>query len=256
MKQKPCDQYKEIIEQYTCDELSNDNAKRLQEHMHQCQGCRNYCEGLEEQEADIKQWVRSLEPSIQQGREQVLQQFRVLPHQSNPLRQTMWPQRWTRYAAAASILILVGFLTGHAFKPSVDIDRLQQQWAAAIQPQMEDRITTAVVNSLQADIVGEYSKLQSVLSEQLTAELQAYAEQTVIRNDLQTYRLLTELIDAIETAQEQDRQWALTAISELEKQRLMDNQQVRKDLAALVVYTDNELNRTRQELENLTTKEN
>ena len=121
--------------------------------------------------------------------------------------------------------------------------------------QMQNRITASVVDTLRPEIVGEYARMQDVLSEQITLQLTDYAEQTVVRNDLQTYSLLSQLIEAIQAAQEQNQQWALSAMAALEQQRLVDQEQVRSDLVSFAVYTDKELQRTRQELESLSSKQ-
>jgi hypothetical protein len=164
--------------------------------------------------------------------------------------------RWTRYVAAASVLIVFGFLAGRAFNPSIDVDRLQKQWVATVQPQMEANITSSVVKTLRPEIVNEYAAMQDALSDQINVQLTAYAEQTIMRNDLQTYRLLTELIEAIESAQVQNQQWALTAMAELESQRLKDQQAVQNQVAVLAAYTDNEFSRTQKAIQALSIEKN
>jgi hypothetical protein len=256
MYNKPCEQYQEIIEQYACDELGEDKRKHLEEHIQECEYCRAYVEGLQTQEADIKQWLRSLEPMIETGQANLLQQFRQLPDSDSPVRGTAERRGWLRFAIAASILVVMGFLAGQAFRPSVDFEQLQQQWATSIQPQLEKQITASVVQSLRPGIFEEYTKLQTALSEQISDELKTYAEQTVMRNDLQTYRLLTELIEAIETAQVKNQQWALTAMAELENQRLQDQEAFQNQVAVLAAYTGSELFRTQQAIEALSSEEN
>ena len=256
MNNKPCEQYHEIIEQYGCGELGEDKRKHLEEHLQECEQCQTYIEGLQTQEAGLQQWVRSLEPMIESGQADLLEQFRQLPDRHASIHKIAEHRGWLRFAIAASVLIVMGFLAGMAFRPSVDIEQLQQQWAASIQPQLEKQITDSVVQSLRPGIVDEYVKLQKALSEQISNELTTYTEQTVMRNDLQTYRLLNELIQAIESAQVKNQEWAITAMAELEKQRFLDQEAFQNQVAVLAAYTGNELFRTQKAIEALSAEQN
>ncbi|MHC4291368.1 MAG: anti-sigma factor [Planctomycetota bacterium] len=256
MKPEPCDQYRECIEQYSCGELKSGENEILLEHIQQCTACRAYLDALNDQEQKMAQWAESLEPLIETGQAQAVDRFRLMPEQTCRTAGVAF-NRWrlAGYAAAACIFIAAGFLAGRGLQPSLDIDQLQQQWAATVQPQMEDRITASVVRSLQPEIVEEYGKLQDALSDQINLELKVYAEQTVTHNDTRIYQLLTGLIDAIETAQVQNQQWTLSAMAELENQQLRDKEEVYNQFATFAVYTGNELLRTQQKLEALSAKQ-
>jgi len=61
-----------------------------------------------------------------------------------------------------------------------------------------------------------------------------------------TNELLTELIEAINTAQAQDRRWVAAAIEQIEWNRLRDKSQFINGLETLAAETGDELLRTRQ----------
>lgn len=257
MKPKACDKYRDNIELYSCGELNAAEGDRLLEHVQQCDGCRGYLNALNEQEAKMTQWAWSLEPLMEAGQAQAVERLHLIPEQvvrTTGLLSGLW--RYVGYAAAACVLIAAGFLAGRGMHPSLDVESLQQQWLASTRPEMENRITAEVLSSLQSDMKTEYAKLQNALSDQIGIGLQTYAEQTVMRNDLQTYRLLTELIEAIESAQVENQQWALSAMAELESQRLQDQQAVQDQVAVLAAYTGNELFRTQRAIQALSAEKN
>ncbi|MHC4553456.1 MAG: anti-sigma factor [Planctomycetota bacterium] len=257
MKAEPCEKYREWIKQYSCSELNPDDTETLLEHTQQCAACRASLEVLDEQEQKMAQWVKSLEPLIQTGQGQTVDRLRRMPEQTRRAAGSGL-NRWrlAGCAAAACILIVAGFLAGRGQRPALDVDQLQQQWAAAIQPQMEKQVTASVLQSLRPGVVAEYAKMQDALSDQISLQLKAYAEETVAHNDVQIYQLLTGLIEAIEAAQIENQQWALSAMSELEGQRLRDQEVVHSQFVALAAYTGNELLRTQQEIEALASKQN
>lgn len=246
MKDKTCEKYKSFIEACSDDSAENNLTDEMREHLHTCQDCRAYREALDKSHRAMTDWVESLEPMIASGQSAAINRFRQIPQPQTRMTAGSNRWRWVGYAAAACVLLASGFLAGRGRGSSVGADELAQ---------IEDRITASVVDTLRPQIVGEYAKMQDALSEQITLQLTDYAEQTVMRNDLQTYSLLSQLIGAIQTAQAQNQQWAVSAMTELEQQRLLDQEQMRSELATFAVYTDNELQRTRQQLENLTSQQ-
>jgi hypothetical protein len=253
MNLKPCDTYKERIEQYCGNELDERDSEILLEHTRQCEACRQYLDALRGQEDAITQWVESLEPTIQSGQAKTIERFRQAQSQSRHIVGAAGRFVWARYAAAACVLIAAGFLAGRGLRPSPDMAQLQRQWAAAVIPQMERQVTESVLHSLRTEVVGQYAKMEEALSGQIGSQLKVYAEQTVVRNDIQTYRLLTELIESIQQAQSQNQQWVLSAMTKLEQCRLEDQEKMRTQFATFAVYTDNELTRTQEQLKALAT---
>lgn len=256
MKPKACDKYRDHIERYSWGELNAADNERLLKHVQQCDGCKGYLDALNEQEAKMAQWAQSLEPLMEAGQAQAIERLHLTPEPVVRKVSSLSPwRRYVGYAAAACVLIVAGFLAGQVLRPSIDMDALAQQWAASVQPQMEANITASVVETLRPEIVGEYAAMQDALSDQINMQLTAYAEQTVLHNDYQTYRLLTELIKSIQVAQVQNQQWALSAMQELEEQRLLDQQQMRSELATFAVYTDDQLQQTQRKLQDLETRQ-
>lgn len=250
---KPCEKYKDSIEQYSINETAYEQTKSLLEHIGTCDACRDYLESLMNQNTKIERWIESMDPFLESGQSQAVNALYKIPDGLGCKAPAF--NRWhiIGYFAAACVLITTGFMAGRGFGSSMDVEVLRQQIAESIQPQIEDCVTASVLNTLETSIPEEYSKVKTALSDQIATGLEDYTKQVVMRNDIQTYRLLAELIDAIQTAQVQNREWALTAMGALEEQRLLEQEQVRSEMAAFVVYTDQELDRTRRELQNLAT---
>jgi predicted anti-sigma-YlaC factor YlaD len=251
MKPQPCEQYREKIEQYVCNELDSSQSRLFLEHIGQCPACREYLENLNRQEQKISAWVDSLNPMVETGQSETIARFRQMQAQMPQITKTPRRFLWLCYAAAACILITISFLVGRLSSPAIDTAKLQQELAASLRPQIENQVTASVVQSLRKEVVGQYAKMQDNIAGQISTELKAYAEQTVVRNDIQTYRLLAELIDAIKTSQSQNQQWVLSAMDTLEKCRLKDQTKMRSEFADFAVYTGNELTRTQEQLKML-----
>lgn len=253
MNPKPCENYRDTIELYVCNELNVDESRALLEHISRCEVCRQYLGTLNQQEQKIAAWVDSLESSVRAGQAQTMDCFRRMQNPSP--RITVVSGRFSRrwYAAAACILIAVSFLVGRLSDSSIDTAKLQQELAASLRPQIENQVTESVVQSLRKEVVSQYAKMQDNLANQISSELKTYAQQTVIRNDIQTYSLLAELIKAIQTAQSQNQQWVMSAMDTLEKSRLEDQEKMRSEFATFAVYTGSELTRTQEQLKALKT---
>lgn len=251
MKLQPCDSYREKIEQYICNELNSDESRILLQHIGGCEKCRKYLNSLNEQEQKISAWVDSLQSSVQAGQDQTIERFRRMQALTPRITQTNRRFLWSYYVAAACLLIVAGFLVGRLSSSTFDTAKLQQELAEILRPQIEKQITESVVQSLRKEVISQYAKMQDNLAGQISSELKTYTEQTVVRNDIQTYRLLAELIDAIQTAQSQNQQWVLSAMDTLEKYRLEEQEKMRTDFANFAVYTGNELSRTQEQIKAL-----
>jgi len=243
------------IEQYACGELDAEQAEALLKHARECPSCSRYLEMLHKADRVLAGWADSMEPMMESGQLRTIECLRQMPTLHMKPIQSPGRWRWPKLAAAACVLIAAGFMAGQALRPSIDMDALARQWAASAQPRMEENITASVIETLRPEIVGEYAAMQDALSDQITLQLTAYAEQTVLRNDYQTYRLLSELIKAIQAAQVRNQQWALSTMQELDQQRLLDQQQVRSELATFAIYADGQLEQTQKKLQEIETRQ-
>jgi hypothetical protein len=150
-----------------------------------------------------------------------------------------------KFAAAAVLLVVAGYAVGRLLSPGPpDIEQLQ----AALEPAIRSRLVDEMKQYLQLGLANSYVRLRDDLTQQYRSDLSRYATQTLAASSAVTNQLLKELIESINQAQTQDRQWFTAAIRQIEINRLRDNAQLTNALAAFAVQTEDELLRTKQDM--------
>ena len=237
---KSCEQYRKQIELYESGLLEDkQEVAWLMEHLQDCPECAARLASLEQQDRNLDDWVESLESIIAAGQEQSIQAFRAMdsPVPNANKGGFLKPVRthWMRYAAAAAILIIAGFLAGRLSTPSVD----------------QERVVSAVLDQLRPDLAQGFAQLKEDVSADMTDQFQTYARETLAASNYQTNQQLQELIDAIAKAQVQERQWVYSALDQIERNRIQDQYQMRQGLAAFAALTGDELEKTQQKIDSL-----
>jgi len=218
---------------YLYKELGRKRQTELKEHLKQCSQC----------QADVTTW-RSVMKELDRWK---------LPQQQRGVSRPRWDIRWAaRWTAAAVLLIFAGYAVGRVTVAAPpDVEQLQLSLATSLEPAIRQNVIRELNRDWRLALAGSYLRLKDELSDQFHRELNAYAVHTFAASNAVTNELLTELIDAINTAQAQDRRWVAAAIEQIEWNRLWDKSQFINDLETLAAETDNELLRTRQDLAQL-----
>ena len=154
-------------------------------------------------------------------------------------------------AAAAMLMAAVGFGIGRMSSPGVDMEELKREVAASIRPAIESNIRKDIADQLHADITGNLEVVRDQLAESFRQDLNDFAVQTVAASNMTTNQLLAELIEAIGQAQAKERAWVVGAMQYLEENRLQDRDMLEEGLAVLAVNTQDELIRTRKDIDRL-----
>jgi L-lactate utilization protein LutC len=155
---------------------------------------------------------------------------------------------FTKVAAAAVLLIIAGYAAGRLTSPRPpDIEQLQ----AALEPAIRNQLLDEMKQYLQLGLTNSYVQLKDDLTQQYRRDLSQFAAQTVLASGAVTNQLLEELIESINTAQTQDRQWVAAAFEQIELNRLRDNAQLSNAFATFAVRTEDELLRTKQDMAQL-----
>jgi len=162
-----------------------------------------------------------------------------------------------RIAAAAVLMLTAGYAVGRLTAPQPpDIEELRQELRASLEP----TIKTAIQNDLHETLSQEmnqrwqlafakaYIQIKGELSQQYRDDLNRFAAQTLAASNAKTNELLGDLVKSIGNAQSQDMQRFAEAIYYLEQQRLKDKTQLTKGLQTLAYETDDELQRTKQQV--------
>jgi hypothetical protein len=142
---------------------------------------------------------------------------------------------FTKVAAAAVLLIMAGYATGRLLSPKQpDLEQLQ----VALEPIIRQNILDEMKQYWQLSLTASYAQLKDDLSQQYRNDLNQFAAYTLAASGAATNQLLEELIESINQAQTQDRQWVAAALGEIELNRLNDNAQLSKALATFAVQTE------------------
>ena len=148
------------------------------------------------------------------------------------------PNSFTKVAAAAVLLIMTGYATGRLLSPKPpDIEQLR----VALEPAIRQNLLDEMKQYWQLGLTASYAQLKDDLSQQYRSDLNQFAAYTLAASGSATNQRLEELIESINLAQTQDRQWVAAAIGEIELNRLQDNAQLSNAFATFAVQTEDEL---------------
>jgi hypothetical protein len=133
-------------------------------------------------------------------------------------------------AAAAVLLIGVGFIAGRLFAPAVDIEELQAALEPAIRQELQEQWRQTYSTG--------FTQIKNELAEQFSRDLAEFAEQTLAASSNMTDQRLNELVQLIEAARAKDRQWIAAALEKIEFNRRQDNTRLGNGLVTLATRTN------------------
>jgi len=153
-------------------------------------------------------------------------------------------RRFGKLAVAAVLLVLAGYAGAKLAGPAVDTNELRIALEDSVRAHLADELR----QQWRTELATSYFQLKDELDQQHRRDLNRFALQTIAASNTATNQLLTELIQSINIAQAQDRQWVLAALGQIESNRLADTAQFRNGLQSLAVLTGDEFERTRQDM--------
>jgi hypothetical protein len=161
-----------------------------------------------------------------------------------------------RWFAAAAALILAGYTAGRLSAPApLDLEELRAALApsiaASIEPVLRAELNEDMKQQYQVALTSTYVRLKEELTQEYRDDLNRFAMQTLAASNATTNALLANLVQAIDTAQAQDRRSVALAISHIEAKRLQDRTQLATGLQTLAFRTEDELSRTKKVLARL-----
>ncbi|MHC4113304.1 MAG: hypothetical protein ACYSUY_19710 [Planctomycetota bacterium] len=134
-----------------------------------------------------------------------------------------------KLAAAAVLLIAVGYAVGRLTTPEPDMEQLQ----SALETSLRDSLTKEMNHRWQTAFTANCVQLKDELQQQVRRDLTEFAAQTLAASNTRTEQRLIQLIDLIETARARDRRQTAVALEKLE----FDKSQLGKSLVALAAQT-------------------
>ena len=130
--------------------------------------------------------------------------------------------RALKFAAAAILLIGVGFIAGRLLSPNQDIDTLQ----AFLEPAIRQNVLAQINEQWQKEYARNYTQIKEELGRQISQEMTELTEQTIAASGRITDRRMKELIQLIEAARAKDRQLIAAALEKMELDRRQDNARI------------------------------
>jgi len=153
-----------------------------------------------------------------------------------------------KIAAAAVLLIAAGYATGRLAAPQpLDMEQIR----AALEPNIRQELLAETKQYLQLGLANGYIRIQDELRQQYRQDLNRFAMQTLAASNAVTNELLSELIESINATQTQDLRRIAAALEQMELNRLYDKSQLVSGLETLAYQTEDELQRTKQDVAQL-----
>lgn len=199
-----------------------------------------------EPQFDAEKWKQKYPEEFQLLKSRVAQPS---AHKLN-LWKTVFQNRITKFAAAAVLLITLGYTVALLTAPrELDADQfhaLETSLKSSLEPAIRQSLREELSRDWQLGLAGSYVQLRDELSQQFRRDLNEFTVQTIAASSTVTNQHLADLIEAINAAQTQERRWIVAALEQLELNRLQDKSQLRNDFATFAVLTGDELLRTKQ----------
>lgn len=143
-----------------------------------------------------------------------------------------------KLAAAAVLLIAVGYAVGRLTTPQPDMERLQ----SALETSLRASLVEEMNNRWQTTFTADCVRLKDELQQQVRRDLTEFAAQTLAASNTLTEQRLMKLVELIETARARDRQQIAAALEKIE----YDKHLLGNGLVALAAKTS-ELRETKQD---------
>ncbi len=153
----------------------------------------------------------------------------------------------TKFAAAAVLLITVGYTVGRVSAPQpLDVEELQATLESSLRTSLEPAIRQDLLEEMndrwQSAFAANCAQLKDELQRQVRRDLTEFAAQTLAASGTLTNQRLMELIRLIEAARRRERQQIEAALEQIEQEKI----QLRNGLLAVAAQT-NELLGTKRD---------
>ncbi len=164
---------------------------------------------------------------------------------------TVFKSPIAKFAAAAVLLIAVGYATGRASAPPpLDVEELKAALEISLKSSLEQAIRQDLLEQMnerwQSAFAAGCAQIKEELQRQVRRDLTEFAAQTLAASGSLTNQRLMELIQLIEAARMQDRKRIEAALEQIELNRLQDKTRFGNSLVTLAAQT-NELLGTKQD---------
>ena len=176
--------------------------------------------------------------------------------QASTQRESIWiaafQSRIPKLAAAAVLLIALGYgialLTAPRELDADQLHALEISLKSSLEPAIRQSLHEELSHDWQLALAASYVQLRDELQQQYRQDLTNFAIQTLAATNAVTNQRLERLVNAINTAQTEERRWIVAAMEQMEFNRLQDKNRFATGLETLAIQTEDELMRTKQEM--------
>ena len=112
---KSCEQYQDNLTRLVGGECNPLETKELQSHMASCTACRQYYEGLRNDDLLLREFAKSHNPAVAQIRKQVMDRLSRIDLSANSSVPSVRDRSWVRYAVAAGLMAATILTVGVLF---------------------------------------------------------------------------------------------------------------------------------------------
>jgi hypothetical protein len=185
--------------------------------------------------------------AIQQVRDTLINKEKSRQCTGTRIWQTVFKSPVTKFAAAAVLLLAVGYATGRLSAPQpLDVEELKAALETSLKSSLEPAIRQDLLEQMndrwQSAFAAGCAQLKEELQRQVRRDLTEFAAQTLAASGTLTNQRLMELIQLIEATRRRERQQIEAAFEQIEQEKIL----LRNGLLAVAAQT-NELLGTKQD---------
>ena len=189
--------------------------------------------------------------ALQRLRDTVMNKEKVRESTSTRIWRTIFKSPVVKLAAAAVLLIGVGYAAGRLLAPQpLAVEELRSALEASLKSSLEQSIRRELLGEMsrrwESALAARCAALKDELNQQVQRDLAEYAAQTLDASSSLTNQRLMELAQLIEVARMRERQQVAAALERIEFNRLQDKTRLGSGLVTLAAQT-NELLSTKQD---------
>ena len=201
--------------------------------------------------SQIKPSSEATDRAIQQVRDTLVNKEKTRQCAGTRIWRTVFKSPIAKFAAAAVLLLAVGYATGRlSAPPPLDIEELKAALETSLKSSLEPAIRQDLLEQMndrwQSAFAAGCAQLKEELQRQVRRDLTEFAAQTLAASGTLTNQRLMKLIQLIEAARMQDRKRIEVALEQIELNRLQDKTRFGNSLVTLAAQT-NELLGTKQD---------
>ncbi len=196
--------------------------------------------------SQIKPGSEATDRAIQQVRDTLVNKEKTRQRAGTKIWRNIFKSPITKFAAAAVLLITVGYTVGRvSAPPPLDMEELKAALETSLKSSLEPAIRQDLFEQMndrwQSAFAANCAQLKDELQRQVRRDLTEFAAQTLAASGTMTNQRLMELIQLIEATRRRERQQIEAAFEQIEQEKIL----LRNGLLAVAAQT-NELLGTKQ----------